>query len=92
MSTVIEFDALLEQLKPMRLTAAQWAQLNYSVTLDEDSEIWVSKSPDDIGDELHIQAQRVAQCLRELEPVELPYMGDTLSHLELLGTKVGAFA
>lgn len=87
MSNTEAFKQLLEQLKPLRLTADQWADLNYAVTLDEDSEKWVSKSPEDIGDELQIQARRVAECLREIEPVELPYMGNTLSQLEALGTK-----
>lgn len=81
------FNQLIAQLKPIRLTAKQWADLNYAVELDDDSLMWGSKSPDDIGDELMIQARRVDDCLRELSPLEPPYLGATLSQAELSGTK-----
>lgn len=85
------FEELLSQLKNMRITAAQWADLNYAVTLDEDSEKWVSKSTDDIGDELEIQARRVKNCNSQIDQecalggVWLPKV---LSQLEALGTKL----
>ncbi|MGL4638849.1 MAG: hypothetical protein ACRCVX_03825 [Shewanella sp.] len=75
---MLTFDQLLEALRPMRITAHQWAQLNYAVSLDEESELWVSKSPDDIGDELYQQAVQVKRCLSEPQHDEPPYMSATI--------------
>jgi hypothetical protein len=78
MSTNESFNELIKKLKPLRLSAWQWAQLNRAVVLDAESEEWVSKNPDDIADELLEQATRVAGCLREIDRDEMPYMGATI--------------
>ena len=70
------------------MTLAQAEKLVRAITIAEDETIW-SPNIDDIADQFYT-ANTAHQAGQEPETYEMPYMGDTLSQLEKLGTKWSA--